>query len=189
MPAASSGPGTGTAARGRPSPSRRGRMGRDMRERTGVMLMDQERYPVILDTDIGTDVDDVVALGLLLRAPTVELRAITTVYVDAALRARIVRRVLDVAGRTGIPIGRGLDQPLLGRDPFFWEGWEGEGFLDDRDEDAGPLVHAVDLLIETVLAYPGEITIVAIGPLTNLAVAHMREPRLATAVRRIAIMG
>lgn len=169
------------------------------------MNQDSITDAVILDTDIGTDVDDVVALGLLLRAPNIDLRAVTTVYVDAALRARIVRRVLEVAGRTEIPIGCGLDRPLLQRDALFWEGWEGEGFLGNGDDgasrqqdrhdgvakglDTAALPHAVDLLVETVLAHPGEITVLAIGPLTNLAVALLREPRFAQAVRRIAIMG
>lgn len=157
-------------------------------------MVDHERFPIILDTDIGTDVDDIVALGLLLRAPTVDLRAVTTVYVDAALRARIVRHVLATAGQANVPIGRGLDRPLLNRDVLFWEGWEGEGVLDnadggDRADSTRPLPHAVDVLVETVMARPGEVTIVAIGPLTNLAVALLREPGLAGAVRRIAIMG
>lgn len=157
-------------------------------------MMDDERLPIILDTDIGTDVDDVVALGLLLRAPNVDLRAVTTVYVDAALRARYVQRVLAAAGRSDVVIGRGIDRPLLNRDALFWEGWEGEGVLNGVDDKTEPawtesLPHAVDVLVETVMAHPGEITIVAIGPLTNLAVALLREPRLAQAIRRIAIMG
>lgn len=148
-----------------------------------------DRVPVIVDTDIGTDVDDIVALGVLLRAPTIDLRAITTVYVNAALRARIVKTVLAVAGRPALPVGCGADKPLLNRDPLFWEGWEGEGLLRTEDADAAPLPHAIDLLTEMVLAHPGELTILAIGPLTNIALALAREPRMAAAVRRIVIMG
>ena len=154
--------------------------------------MHTNRQMIVLDTDIGTDVDDVVSLALLLRLPDVDLQAITTVYVDAALRARMVRAVLAVAGRPDIPVGRGVDRPLLNRDALAWAGFEGEGLLlADADEapQAHPLPHAVDLLIETVLARPGEVTIVAIGPLTNVALALLREPRLAAAVRRIVIMG
>ena len=153
--------------------------------------MHTNRQMVVLDTDIGTDVDDVVALALLLRLPDVDLRAITTVYVDAALRARMVRAVLAVAGRPDIPVGRGVDMPLLNRDALAWAGFEGEGLLPaDADEaQAQPLPHAVDLLVETVLARPGDVTILAIGPLTNVALALLREPRLAAVVRRIVIMG
>ena len=145
---------------------------------------------VILDTDIGTDVDDVVALGLLLRAPQVDLRAVTTVYVDAGLRARIADRVLAVAGRGAVPVGRGADATLLGRDLPYWEGHEGEGLVDGGTGAGGaPRARAADLLIDTALAYPGEVAILAIGPLTNVALALLREPRLAAAVRRIVIMG
>jgi purine nucleosidase len=153
--------------------------------------MHANRQMTVLDTDIGTDVDDVVALALLLRLPDVDLRAITTVYVDAALRARMVRAVLAVAGRPDIPVGQGVDRPLLNRDALAWAGFEGEGLLPaDADEaQAQPLPHAVDLLVKTVLARPGEVTILAIGPLTNVALALLREPRLAMAVRRIVIMG
>jgi len=151
--------------------------------------MEMQRQPVILDTDIGTDVDDVVALSLLLRAPTIDLRAVTTVYVDAALRARMVEAVLSAAGRPDVAIGCGVDRPLLGRDPLFWEGWEGEGVVRDEGTLQRRWSHAVDLLIEIVLAHPGEVTVLAIAPLTNIALALLREPRFATAVRRIVIMG
>ena len=151
--------------------------------------MVEQAVPVILDTDIGTDVDDIVALGLLLRAPCIDLRAVTTVYANALLRARMVRAVLARADRTGIPVGSGADLPLMKREPLFWEGWEGEGIVDEADSSAEPLPHAVDLLISTVLAAPGAVTVVAIGPLTNIALAILREPRFATAVRRIIVMG
>jgi purine nucleosidase len=144
---------------------------------------------VILDTDIGTDVDDVVALGVLLRAPTIDLEAVTTVYVDSALRARMVRAVLQAAGRADIQVGRGIDRPLLGRDPIYWVGFEGEGLLDTKKPDTTPWPHAVDMIVERVLARPGQITILAIGPLTNIAMALLREPRVASGVRRIVIMG
>lgn len=153
------------------------------------MDADTGRQAVILDTDIGTDVDDVVALGLLLRAPTVDLRAVTTVYVDAALRARMVETVLVAAGRFDVLVGRGADRPLLNRDPLYWEGREGEGLLSAEAGQERGWPRAVDLLIEIVLAQPGQVTVVAIGPLTNIALALAQEPRFATAVRRIAIMG
>ncbi len=153
------------------------------------MDADTGRQAVILDTDIGTDVDDVVALGLLLRSPSIDLRAVTTVYVDAVLRARMVEAVLAVAGRPDVPVGRGADRPLLDRDPLYWEGHEGEGLLRDEERDGQVWPRAVDLLIETVLARPGEVTVLAVAPLTNIALALLREPRFATAVHRIVIMG
>ena len=163
----------------------------------GTTTFNQKRYaviesskqPIVLDTDIGTDVDDVVALALLLRAQAVDLQAITTVYVHAALRARMVKAVLEIAGRPAIRIGSGADLPLLNRDKPYWAGFEGEGLIDPHEQRDEHWTPATDLLIERVLARPGEVTILAIGPLTNVALALLREPRLARTVRRIVIMG
>ena len=153
------------------------------------MAADGVRIPVILDTDIGTDVDDIMALAVLLRAPEIDLRAITTVYGNAALRARIVKAVLATAGRLDVPVGCGVDWPLVVRGSTYWGGWEGDGILGAEDEPAEALPYAVDLIADLVLADPGAVTIVAVGPLTNLALAIAREPRVAGSVRRIVIMG
>ena len=150
--------------------------------------MEHGTIPVILDTDIGTDVDDIVALGLVLRAPRFDLRAVTTVYGDTALRARLARGVLAVAGRAEVPVSSGVERPLMGRDPIFWEGWEADGIPPYDESTVPPAPHAVDLLLEQVLEQPGTVTILAIGPLTNIAVAMLREPRFAGAVKRIVCM-
>lgn len=152
-------------------------------------MAENATLPIVLDTDIGTDVDDVVALALLLRAGTVDLQAVATVYVHSAIRARMVRAMLVAAGREGVPIGSGTDAPLLNRDPLYWAGFEGEGLIDPREERGDRWPQGVDLIIERVLARPGEVTLLAIGPLTNVALALRREPRLAGAMRRIVIMG
>ena len=144
---------------------------------------------VVLDTDIGTDVDDVVALGLILCCQNIELRGVSTVYVNAELRARMVDAVLKVAGRADVPVGAGVDLPLLRRDDLYWAGWEGVGLLEQEVGSHSPSGGGVDLLVNTVLARPGEVTVLAIGPLTNVALAVLREPRFVSAVRRIVIMG
>ena len=161
--------------------------------------MTLEKHPIVLDTDIGTDVDDVIALGLALRSPQIDLRAVTTVYVDTVLRARMVQAVLAVAGRSAIPVGAGLGAPLLNRDPLYWAGFEGVGVIEPSGAATipavtahagpGPFTHGVDLIVEQVMGHPGEITVLAIGPLTNLAAAIVHEPRLASAVKRLVIMG
>src|SRR5262245_55208559 len=98
--------------------------------------------PVILDTDIGTDVDDCLALGLLLGSPELDPFGITCVYGDVELRARMVHRLLDLGGRPDVPVRLGARQPLLGRRPVYWAGHEGEGLLENApaptlsDEDA-----------------------------------------------------
>src|SRR5678815_3812201 len=86
------------------------------------------RRPVLLDTDIGTDVDDILALVLLARAPELRLVGVTTVYGDTTLRARMVRQVLDQMQLPDIPIGIGATETLTRR-PVFWAGHEGEGCL------------------------------------------------------------
>lgn len=149
-------------------------------------------YPksLILDTDIGTDVDDLVALALLLNSPDVELAGVTTVYGDVALRARMVRKLLALAGRTDVPVALGAARPLLGKRAVYWAGHEGQGLLAAEDFAAAlPDAHAVDFIVRTVMARPGQITLAAIGPLTNVALAFLREPALAQALAGLVIMG
>ena len=145
---------------------------------------------IILDTDIGTDVDDALALALAVCSPEIDLVAVTTVYGDVELRARIARKLLDLAGRAGVPVARGVRQPLLRNRPVYWAGHEGEGLLGPGDA-ALPFDrrHAVDLIVETARANPGQVTLVAIGPLTNVATALTLEPDLGRLLRGIVLMG
>jgi purine nucleosidase len=145
---------------------------------------------VILDTDIGTDVDDLIALSLLLCSPEVELVGVTCVYGDVLLRARMVRKLLALRDRPDIPVMAGASKPLLGLLPIYWEGHEGEGLLEAEDERLAPAgEHAVDYLVRTVLENPGRIHLLAIGPLTNVAMAFQREPDLAEKLAHLTIMG
>ena len=151
-------------------------------------MADQHR--VIFDTDIGTDIDDILALAFLLGSPEITIDGVTTVYGDVGLRARMVQKVLQLRGIDGIPVHTGIGQPLLGLDPVYWPGHEGVGLLNDNDDLATISDrHAVDFLIGHVLANPGEITLLAVGPLTNVATAVIREPRFATSLKRLVIMG
>lgn len=147
---------------------------------------------VILDTDIGTDVDDACALSLAVRSPEIRLEAVTVVYGDVELRARMVRRLLACAGPDfdDVPIAKGLEQPLMRRRPVYWAGHEGQGLLTQDEHPMPPdTPHAVDLIVRKVLDNPGEITLVSIGPLTNLAAALLREPTLSHRVREVIMMG
>ncbi len=148
------------------------------------------RHPILLDTDIGTDVDDLVALSLALCSPELELLAVTTVYGDVDLRARMVARVLQLAGRTDVPVACGARAPLLGRPPVYWSGHEGEGLVEPGEVLPPPVSeHAANVIVRTVMARPGEITLVSIGPMTNVALAFALEPRLAQALRGLIVMG
>jgi len=145
---------------------------------------------IIFDTDIGTDVDDCLALALVLGSPEIHLEAVTCVYGDVALRARIVAQQLALHGTSGVPIALGARETLLRQRSIYWEGHEGVGLLHPDERPAGTVdEHAVDLIVRTVMAHPGEITILAIGPLTNIALALSREPRIAQAAAGFVLMG
>ena len=144
----------------------------------------------ILDTDIGTDVDDCLALAVVLASPEVQLEGVTCVYGDVRLRARMVRKLLRLAERDDVPVMIGAEPPLLGLRPVYWPGHEGVGLLEPEDEAIEPdPEHAVDYLVRTVMENPGEIHLLAVGPLTNVALALRREPRLAAQLRHLTIMG
>ncbi len=145
---------------------------------------------VILDTDIGTDVDDALALGVLLGSPEVELVGVTCVYGDVGLRVRMVRKLLRLAGRAEVPVYAGLEPPLLGVLPVFWPGHEGVGLLEDGDDALLPEAeHAVDYLLRITAEHPGEIELVAIGPLGNVALAMRRDPGFLGRLAGLTIMG
>ncbi len=145
---------------------------------------------LILDTDIGTDVDDCLALALILTSPEFHLEGVTCVYGDVLLRSRMVRKLLNLRGRTTTPVFAGATQPLLELLPVYWAGHEGIGLLDDDDQALTPEPdHAVDYIVRTVMNNPHQIHLAAIGPLTNVALALKREPRIAQALASLTIMG
>ena len=148
---------------------------------------------IIFDTDIGTDVDDCLALALILTSPELRLEAVTCVYGDVTLRARMALELLRLAGRPDVVVAGGASAPLLGRVPVYWAGHEGKGLIPDAPQaPSGPGwtdEHAVDLIVRTVMENPGEIHLVAVGPLTNVALALLREPRLAQRLAHLTVMG
>jgi purine nucleosidase len=148
--------------------------------------MTAPRHLVVFDTDIGTDVDDALALAVLLGArEEVELLATTTVYGDTLLRARLAQRYAGLAG-VRLDVHAGERDTLSGRE-VWWAGHEGtlHDGLDAEDVQAEP---AVDALLRHVLARPGEVDVIAVGPLTDIAEAIRREPRFAGAVRHLWLM-
>jgi len=147
---------------------------------------------IILDTDPG--IDDALALFLALASPEVQLEAVTTVSgnVPVEYTTRNALALLELTGRTEIPVARGCDRPLLGSPATAAEvhGDNGLGGMVLPEPRLQPVEkHAIDVIIEKVMAAPGEITLVPIGPLTTIALALRHEPRLAQAVREVVIMG
>src|SRR5215469_4319759 len=147
---------------------------------------------IILDTDPG--IDDALALFLARASPEVQLEAITTVSgnVHVDLTTRNALALLELAGSPGIPVARGCDRPLVRQSVTadYVHGRNGLGGIELPEPKLQPSSqHAVDLIIEKILAAPGEITLVPIGPLTNIALALRKEPHIAQQVREVVIMG
>lgn len=142
---------------------------------------------LLLDTDIGSDVDDALALALIVGSPELTLEGVTTVYGDTTLRARLARRYLRLAGaNTEITIAAGAAHARSGRE-VWWTGHEGALF-NDLDTEATD-TDAVSYLVNAAAAAPGEIDVLAIGPLTNIAAALDADPAFKSNVRRLVIMG
>jgi purine nucleosidase len=143
---------------------------------------------VILDTDIGTDVDDLLALVFLAHAPELRLEGVTTVYGDTLLRARIAAIAWQRTGNPKIPIVPGAAEPLSGR-PIFWCGHEGEGIPALEAASVDQSRAAEQFLIDYSNLYPGELEVLAIGPLTNIAKAILSDPGFTSRARRLYLMG
>jgi purine nucleosidase len=145
-------------------------------------------HKVILDTDVGMYYDDAMAIMFAARSPEIELLGVTTVYADTQKRARIARKILNTIGREDVPVAAGIGPPLQGTWLSF--PFEGQNILEDGDEDLAPIdEHAVNFIIRTIMENPGEVSLVAVGPQTNVAVAMRMEPRILEAVKEIVIMG
>ncbi len=146
--------------------------------------------PIVIDTDVGADPDDALALLLALASPEVDLIGVTVVDGDVDLRARMAARLLGMAGRPDVPVVRGLRQPIgPGRGPTML-GTEGQGLLDiDYARPEAPIVvgSAPEWLVER--SRRAAFHLVAIGPLSNVAAALRLDPTFAGRVRALTVMG
>ena len=141
---------------------------------------------IILDTDIGTDVDDAMALAVILGSPQLQLDAVTTVYGDTALRARLAGRYAHLAGRT-ILTAAGQGDTLSGKE-VWWPGHEGT-LHSDLDQETIDGRDGVDLLAEILRTSDHEVELVAIGPLTNIALLIRRHPLVVDRIKHLWVMG
>jgi purine nucleosidase len=153
----------------------RGREARRRRRRRPLNL--------VLDTDIGSDVDDALALAYALRHPEIELRAVTTVSADTTARARIAARLLAIDGRDDVIVAAGVG----GNSDRTWFGHEGVGL------PAGPEValdarHAVDVLLD-LSREPDPPVVATVGMQSNVAAAVTRDPEYPPRVPQLAVMG
>jgi len=147
---------------------------------------------IILDTDIG--VDDALALILALKSRELQLEAVTTVsgnvHVDKSTKNAL--KILELMGRRDVPVASGAAKPLR-RKLHTAEHIHGKDGLGDSglpEPKIKPVdKNAVDLIIEKISENPGEIILVPIGPLTNLALAIKREPQVTEKIKGIVLMG
>ncbi len=135
---------------------------------------------VMIDTDIGDDIDDAFALALALRSPELRILGVTTTFGDTELRARLVERFLGAVGRGDIPVAAGaatetdnvMTQAAYARQAPNLTHTDGAAFLLDQ-----------------IRAHPGQITLIAIGPLFNVQAAIARDPATFRKLRRVVMMG
>ena len=155
----------------------------------------QETMPpkrILIDTDPG--IDDACAILLALASPEVTVEGITVVHGNCSMEQATVNAlsILELAGSGHIPVAKGCALPLV--QPSFLapetHGTTGLGYAMLPEPGIQPIVqHASDFLIDRILSAPGEITLLAIGPLTNIALAIRKEPRIVPTVRELIIMG
>ncbi len=139
---------------------------------------------IMIDTDIGTDIDDALALMMAIKSG-MDIKLITTVHGDTKIRARIAKKITKLLGKE-IPVAYGEEIPIK-QSHIFWLGIEGRGFVDnDKRYDIMP--DAIDRIAETAYANKG-MEIAAIGPLTNIAKVLEKYPGIEEYINHIYMMG
>ena len=146
--------------------------------------------PLILDTDIGIDVDDALALCLAALDPRFELRAVTTVNGDTQKRAQVARALLRVCGREDVPVGAGASSPIDGRThttmPLAYvDAHEVQGLV----AEPHPPAHEVLAAALEAASSRDPVTVCTIGPVTNVASFLNARPDLLDRVARVQMMG
>ena len=134
----------------------------------------------ILDTDIGDDIDDAFALALALRSPELKILGVTTAFGDTELRARLVDRYLHAVGRDDIPVAAGVATP---HDNVFTQAAYAQREPVRKHRDG------VEFLLSQIRAHPGQIALIAIGPLSNVEAAIKRDPATFRKLKRVVMMG
>lgn len=147
---------------------------------------------VIIDTDPG--IDDAAAIFLALASPELSIEAVTTVYgngsIDQCTRNALI--ILETAGRSNIPVYQGVGRPLL-REPHlahYVHGSDALGGVGLPNPHSQPQSNRAAIeLVKRIMASPGEITLLALGPLTNVALALSLEPKIAETMAELVVMG
>ncbi|MBQ5926772.1 MAG: nucleoside hydrolase [Clostridia bacterium] len=150
---------------------------------------------IILDTDIGDDIDDAFALYYLLAKNTTEILGVTTVYKNVVERSKIAKRFIRLSQRE-IPVLAGVNEPLRKNVRLLYgEKVRDDGLIkidhytDDLDGESYESETAVDFILRTLKENPNEVTLVAIGPLTNLAKCVKKDLQTFRLAKEILLMG
>ncbi len=146
------------------------------------------KVPAIIDTDIGGDIDDVLALAFALNSPEVDLRAVTTVNTDPAMRARIAAKMLRTFGREDVAVVPGEKLQFDGS-PTFCKDINQAVLVSVEDPVPPSDLTATEVIVETVRNCSEALTIIGIGCWTNIARAFDKAPSLSDAVGRLVLMG
>ncbi len=153
-------------------------------QETAVMTNENQKIAVILDTDIGADIDDLWALLLMLKSPEFDIKLIVSSTGDTTARAKIIAKTLALAGRTDIPIGIGVLDSRMKNYMLDW--------VKDYDLKSYPgtiYQDGVKSLIDTINSSSEPITLIDIGPLPNIAAALDRDPGIAAKVDFVGMYG
>jgi purine nucleosidase len=148
---------------------------------------------IIIDTDPG--VDDSMAILLAFNSPELKVEGLTTVFGNTGSDVTTLNglRLVELAGHPNVPVARGVDTPMLR--PYKGEGWRVHGRNGLGQVDFPPPVgtpdprRAAQFIVDMVMANPGEITLVPLAPLTNVALAVLLEPRIVGNVKEVVLMG
>ena len=145
---------------------------------------------LLFDTDIGSDIDDAVALAYLLRQQSIDLLGITTVTGEARKRAALASRLLELAGQTA-PIFPGFEAPreIATRQPIAQQAVKlSQAQLLGTNQPHNPEA-AIDFMADTIQAHPFEVTLLAVGPFTNVARLFEKYPIVSSLLKALVIMG
>jgi len=137
---------------------------------------------VIIDTDIGDDVDDAFALALAVKSPELEILGVTTTFGDTEARARIADRFLGEVGRADIPVMAG--RPTLTKNPMSQRKYGESGKF-----GKSPHGDATEFILDQIRKYPGQVTLIAIGPLMNVGAVIDKDEATFRKLKRVVLMG
>ena len=149
--------------------------------RPAICALPLARVPIVLDTDIGTDVDDAFALAMIVQSKGLELKAVTTVSGNTQARARVVAKMLGAAGLGDVPVAAGSSaEETLPAQVHWADGFTSASLVTES---------AVDLLKQAIDREQGRMVIIAIGALTNIAALLQQHPEVKGHIQEIVLMG